>query len=72
MPPEGSLRERDENKKQGSKASPIENEALVRENIQAFQGTAVAFYEHLLNQGVAPEIARAFLPQSMYTEFIET
>jgi thymidylate synthase (FAD) len=72
MPPEGSLRERDTNKKQGSKPTPVENEALVRDNIQAFQGTAIAFYEHLLNQGVAPEIARAFLPQSMYTEFIET
>jgi len=26
----------------------------------------------LLEKGVAPEVARAVLPQSMYTEFIET
>ena len=29
-------------------------------------------YDELLAYGVAPEIARAVLPQSMYTEFIET
>jgi thymidylate synthase (FAD) len=29
-------------------------------------------YEDLLERGVAPEIARCVLPQSMYTEFIET
>jgi len=32
----------------------------------------VSFYNFLLQEGVAPEIARAVLPQSMYTEFIET
>jgi thymidylate synthase ThyX len=29
-------------------------------------------YDDLLKAGVAPEVARAVLPQSMYTEFIET
>ena len=29
-------------------------------------------YETLLRSGVAPELARMVLPQSMYTEFIET
>ena len=72
MPPEGSLRERDTNKKQGSKPTPIPDEEAVRKNIAAFQTSAIAFYEHLLDFNVAPEIARGVLPQSMYTEFIET
>ena len=29
-------------------------------------------YKDLLEIGVAPEVARMILPQSMYTEFIET
>ena len=29
-------------------------------------------YEELLQNKVAPEVARGILPQSMYTEFIET
>jgi thymidylate synthase (FAD) len=29
-------------------------------------------YQQLLDNHVAPEVARAVLPQSMYTEFIET
>ena len=32
----------------------------------------VHLYNNLLSRGVAPEIARSILPQSMYTEFIET
>ncbi len=71
-PPEGGIRERDSNKKQGSKATPIENEAHWRDLIDNFQKDAVNFYETLLGTGVAPEVARGVLPQSMYTEFIET
>ena len=71
-PPEGSLRERDTNKKQGSKPTPIPNEAEVRQEIEVFQESAIAFYERLLALKVAPEVARGVLPQSMYTEFIET
>jgi thymidylate synthase (FAD) len=33
---------------------------------------SINLYEQLLDQEVAPEIARTVLPQSMYTEFIET
>ena len=64
MPPEGSLRERDTNKKQGSKPTPIENEALVRDNIQAFQGTAIAFYEHLLDQRSPERFFRSLCTRS--------
>lgn len=72
IPPEGLLRERDTNLKQGSKPTPVENEAELRERIRTFQETAIAFYEELLSCKVAPELARGVLPQSMYTEFIET
>ena len=34
--------------------------------------SALKTYDELLKKGVAPEIARVILPQSMYTEFIET
>jgi thymidylate synthase (FAD) len=33
---------------------------------------SVARYDCLLKMNVAPELARCVLPQSMYTEFIET
>ncbi len=33
---------------------------------------ANAAYQNLLDQDVAPEVARMILPQSMMTEFIET
>ena len=66
------LRERDPKLKQGSKATPVGGaEELVAEIRAAGEG-AVIFYESLLAQGVAPEIARSVLPQGMYTEFIET
>jgi thymidylate synthase (FAD) len=67
-----TLRARDENKKQGSKDEAIpENDRIVKE-IQNFTDGAVSFYNFLLKEGVAPEVARGVLPQSMYTEFIET
>jgi len=66
------LRERDTNKKQGSKPTPIElNEQTLKE-VAEFQGLALDFYDSLLKKNVAPEVARGVLPQSMYTEFIET
>lgn len=66
------LRARDANKKQGSKDEAIpENDRIVKE-IHNFTDGAVSFYNFLLKEGVAPEVARGVLPQSMYTEFIET
>lgn len=66
------LRQRDKNLKQGSKdnAAP-ENDTLVA-TMQAYNEQALAYYEQLLTQDVAPEQARIVLPQSTYTEFIET
>lgn len=66
------FRERDPNLKQGSKPESIaDNESAVKAYIEAMD-VSLKPYNHLLSLGVAPEIARATLPQSMYTEFIET
>lgn len=71
MPVEG-LRARDPKLKQGSKAELIpDNEAVLAE-VADFQRKAMDFYQSLLDRAVAPEVARGVLPQSMYTEFIET
>ena len=68
----GELRERDPKLKQGSRSNAIENNESVVANISQFQKDAVDFYNKLLADGVAPEVARGVLPQNMYTEFIET
>lgn len=67
-----TLRERDTDKKQGSKSTPIQDNQLTVLEIDEFQRLAMDFYQSLLDKRVAPEIARGVLPQSMYTEFIET
>lgn len=72
LPPVESLRERDSNKKQGSKATPIGSAVEAHRMIDEFQKAATDMYEYLLAHELAPEIARGVLPQSMYTEFIET
>jgi thymidylate synthase (FAD) len=66
------IRERDSNKKQGSKATAVDNSEYAREHIYDLTHTAVDTYNKLLSENVAPEVARMVLPQSMYTEFIET
>lgn len=67
-----TLRARDANKKQGSKDEPIANHEGVLKHFADFTTGALEFYNFLLKEGVAPEIARSVLPQSMYTEFVET
>lgn len=69
--PDG-LRERDPRAKQGSQATNIEANDAVMIEFNEFQQKAMAFYKSLMDRGVAPEVARGVLPQSMYTEFIET
>jgi thymidylate synthase (FAD) len=66
------IRERDQNVKQGSKCTNIEENKLVSQRIQAIQNEMIEKYKNLLELKVAPELARGILPQSMYTEFIET
>ena len=52
-----------ENKKQGS------SEETVKYNISSAHKFAKECYENMLNLGIAPEMARMVLPQSMYTEW---
>ncbi len=70
--PVDGIRARDPKLKQGSKAENIENNDEVFKMIEDFTNSAVGFYKNLLSLQVAPELARTVLPQSMYTEFIET
>jgi thymidylate synthase (FAD) len=72
FPSETGLRARDPKAKQGSKEEPIDLAEDVVKEIAAHGKATVEFYNSLLEKGVAPEIARSVLPQSMYTEFIET
>ncbi len=66
------LRARDANLKQGSKEEAIPGNDDVVGRIREYTERSVRFYNELLELQVAPEVARLVLPQSMYTEFIET
>lgn len=66
------LRARDVNMKQGSKDTPVEGAEGIVNEIRNANANALILYDSLLARNVAPEIARTVLPQSMYTEFIET
>jgi thymidylate synthase (FAD) len=66
------LRERDKNLKQGSKENTIEENDRVTKVLEESLSNSVGCYQSLLDSGVAPEMARLVLPQTMYTEFIET
>ena len=72
IPSPDQLRERDPKLKQGSKETPVQNAETLHEKIDEVSAQCLQLYADLLDQGVAPEIARTVLPQSMYTEFIET
>ena len=72
IPAAAELRERDAKVKQGSKTTPVEESEEVHRVVKEQIESAMATYQSLLDRGVAPEVARAVLPQSMYTEFIET
>ena len=66
------LREKDANKKQGSKDASIENNEEMVHEIRNYTQRSLELYNRLLENKVAPEVARGILPQNMYTEFIET
>lgn len=67
-----SIRERDSNKKQGSKSTPVDNAHYVKTCIDNATRSSIHTYNVLIEEKVAPEVARMILPQSMHTEFIET
>jgi thymidylate synthase (FAD) len=72
IPNVSDLRERDPNLKQGSRTDSIDQAELVQRVIKDHTEGCISLYQYLLEQKVAPEIARCVLPQSMITEFIET
>jgi thymidylate synthase (FAD) len=72
VPQPDEIRERDPKAKQGSKATPVEESEEVHRVIAEQTRQALKTYNDLLASGVAPEVARGILPQSMYTEFVET
>lgn len=62
------LRAKADNVKQGSS----EEAANTTVDLSWYVGVAVGAYEKMLEDGVAPELARMILPQNMYTEFYMT
>lgn len=72
VPDVSNFRERDPKAKQGSKETEIESSVEAQTLFDDTVRQATKAYETLLEMNVAPEIARCLLPQSMYTEFIET
>jgi thymidylate synthase (FAD) len=66
------FRERDPKLKQGSKTTTVESNEVVLDLYNRAVQVSMEAYESLLAANVAPEMARSVLPQSMYTEFIET
>ena len=65
-------RERDPKLKQGSKSEEVKDNFLCVQAMKEAVTKCHHIYKALLEQGVCPEQARIILPQSMYTEFIET
>jgi thymidylate synthase (FAD) len=72
VPKSDDVRARDPKLKQGSKPEAVEEANIAERLIRLAVTNAETTYVALLDKGVAPEIARMVLPQSMYTEFIET
>jgi thymidylate synthase (FAD) len=72
VPAPEEIRERDPKAKQGSKATCVEKSGEAWKVMNDHTQSAIKAYEDLLGLGVAPEIARTVLPQSMYSTFIET
>ena len=72
VPKPDEIRERDPRAKQGSKKTPVEDSEEVHRIFRQHTESALKTYSDLLADGVAPEVARSILPQSMYTEFVET
>ena len=72
VPEAEGIRERDPKLKQGSKDNAVPEADDVHSVMDEAIKDAMNTYQKLLDMKVAPEVARAVLPQSMYTEFIET
>lgn len=64
------MRARAENVKQGSKNELIEEHKQMTEELEICCKSCLAAYQDMLDYGVAPEVARAVLPQNMMTQWI--
>ena len=67
-----SWRKKADNKKQGSSNEEVDNTLGVNVGYAEIIDSCIAQYNWMLEQGVAPELARIILPQSMYTEVYVT
>lgn len=72
IPASEDLRARDPKLKQGSRPDPVTDASDWRSRLESESKHLIDLYTEMINGGIAPEIARTILPQSMYTEFIET
>lgn len=72
IPAAHDIRARDPKLKQGSKSEPVDKADFAESILMDTTSNAMNAYNDLLKAGVAPEVARMVLPQSMYTEFVET
>jgi thymidylate synthase (FAD) len=72
VPKAEDIRARDPKLKQGSKPEAVDDSPLWGMLMEKSTKDSMDTYKSLLAHEVAPEIARMVLPQSMYTEFIET
>jgi len=72
VPNAEEIRERDPKAKQGSKSTPVDDSDIAHQLMKNQVDSAISTYEELLSRGVAPEIARSILPQSMYSLVYET
>lgn len=72
IPKAEDIRERDPRAKQGSKDTAPPDAEDAHHQLEEATVMAMETYRYLLEKKVAPEVARMILPQSMYTEFIET
>lgn len=72
IPAVEDVRERNPTVKQGSKDTPVADAEEVQEMIRKQIHGAMETYDALIEKGVCGEIARAVLPQSMYTTVVET
>ena len=66
------FRKRSPSLKQGSLPDSVENNEVLFNLYSSIIKESEIVYNRFIEEGVAPELARIVLPQSMYTEFYET
>lgn len=72
LPGPSEMRERHPSKKQGSVENVVTNATSLSEECSELVTCCSNMYNKMIQEGVAPEVARTILPLGTYTEFIET